>query len=139
MPGTNAIPGILVVISPICLVENGKPADVPALSWAISMLFRNASSWRRKYFRLPPVSTMAIFIFQPSCLAFASHAAAIFLATSRDSTGRCSSAKADPASAVNNDTKLIESSVFFMDFPLEKVFVERERDGIAYWISAPAV
>jgi len=41
---------------------------------------------------------------------------------------------AEPARAVNRDTRLIESKVFFMDFPLEKVFVERERDGIAYWI-----
>src|SRR5258706_2849833 len=69
---------------------------------------------------------MAMFIFQPSCFAFASHAAAIFLATSNDRTGRSSNAMAEPASAANSDTRLIESSVFFMDIPLEKVFVKRQ-------------
>jgi hypothetical protein len=39
---------------------------------------------------------------------------------------------AEPASAVKSDTRLIESGVLFMGIPLEKVFVERKRDAIAY-------
>src|SRR5580765_7389163 len=68
---------------------------------------------------------MAMFIFQPSCFAFASHAAAIFLATSSDRPGRSSNAMAELARPENNIARPIETRVFFMVIPLER-YVKRE-------------
>src|SRR5258708_11398795 len=81
---------------------------------------------------------MAMFIFQPSCLAFASHATAIFLATSSVRMGRCSNAMAEPASAVNSDAMPTESRVLFMGISLQKEFVKQRRGDFAYQNSAAA-
>jgi hypothetical protein len=81
-PGTNAMPGTRCAISPSVFVGNGNIVDVFAFSCAISMLPRNEPSIRSKYLRLPPSSRIAMFIFQPSAVAFATQPAAIFFAVS---------------------------------------------------------
>src|SRR5215469_5562080 len=88
-PGTSAMPGTVPGLPSLPKasswkkrVEAGNFADVIALRWEIYTLPKNAPSMRSNITRLAPSSAIAMFIFQPSCFALASHPATIFFATS---------------------------------------------------------
>jgi len=136
MPGTKRYPGS-VVISPICFGREREAGRRAGLELGNFDAFQERVVLAQKYFRLPPVSTMAnSFSSLPAWLLL--HTLPPFSGDIQNNTGRCSSAIAEPARAVNRDTRLIESKVFFMDFPLEKVLWSASATA-SVLISAPGL
>jgi hypothetical protein len=56
---------------------------------------------RRNSTRSAPSSTTAMFIFQSSCVALASHASAIFFAVARSTASAAPAASSVPSAAVS--------------------------------------